>query len=427
MQASGATPPRRALVGGPGADLRAVRAYLVGVADSAPLPLIEIGWLVAGELEAIELPVVDAARERLLAYLRRVLPEFVWRMPVLQRRRLVESTQVEPVTLLEAAATEREAHRWDFVIVVTDAELHSRYTAFALGMPSRALSAAVLSTAHLEPAAFAERSSDALAEMLTERIEHLALHLLGHLNGLQHCDDRTSAMWQVRTAQDLDRIEGYNEPELAHLRRELCDVADVRLEEEPGPRLGPLLFHLTVAWRNRDDILAAVRQIAPWTFPLRFSRLTIAAVSTLLVLVITAESWDLGMSQDTRAVTVFACLSVLGSTVFVLQRHRLLVRRTSRLTEQTVITRLSMALAVLVGMAGTWLLLFAIVFGASQVLFGEDLVRGWAASLDGPPQLEHYLVFSGFVATFGILIGALGASFEPGGYFRHVAYIDEET
>ena len=191
--------------------------------------------------------------------------------------------------------------------------------------------------------------------------------------------------------------------------------------------MGPLLFHLTVAWRNRGEILAAMRQIAPWTFPLRFGRLTIAAASTLLILVITAESWDLGMSQRAGEVITFAGLAVLGSALFVLQRHRLLVRTGSRLTEQTVITRLSMALAVLVGMAGTWLLLFALVFFCSQVLFDEALVRGWAQSLDEPPGLERYLVFSGFVATLGIIIGALGASFEPGGYFRHVAYIDEET
>lgn len=391
------------------------------------VPLIEIGWLVAGELEALDREAVEGARDQLLAHLSGALPQFVWRMPLLRRRRLVELPRVEPVPLLEAAAVEREAHAWDFVLVITDAELMSRYTTFALGMPARALSAAVLSTAHLEPAPAAGGSEEAARHTLRCRIERLAMHLLGHLAGLKHCDDPRGAMWQVRLARDLDGIRGFLPEELASLAHELQDVADLRLEEEPGPRPHPVRFYLRSAWHNRGDVLANVRQIAPWRFPLRFGRLTIAAVSTLLVLLITAESWDLGMSQRLGVTSAFAVASVVGATVFVLQRQRLLVRRPARLTEQTVVTNLSMALSVAVGLTTTWLLLFAIVLAFGLLLFPDDLVRGWAASLERQPGIDRYLVFSGFVATLGILIGALGASFEPGGYFRHVAYIDEET
>jgi hypothetical protein len=34
---------------------------------------------------------------------------------------------------------------------------------------------------------------------------------------------------------------------------------------------------------------------------------------------------------------------------------------------------------------------------------------------------------AGFIASLGIAIGALGASFEEHQYFRHIAFIDEET
>jgi hypothetical protein len=52
---------------------------------------------------------------------------------------------------------------------------------------------------------------------------------------------------------------------------------------------------------------------------------------------------------------------------------------------------------------------------------------GWAASLNGEIQAVHYVVLAAFVASLGLLIGALGASFEQHYYFRHVTYIDEET
>ena len=52
---------------------------------------------------------------------------------------------------------------------------------------------------------------------------------------------------------------------------------------------------------------------------------------------------------------------------------------------------------------------------------------GWAASLGRPVGHDEVLAFAGFVAALGILVGALGASFEDQTYFRHVAYVDEET
>jgi hypothetical protein len=61
------------------------------------------------------------------------------------------------------------------------------------------------------------------------------------------------------------------------------------------------------------------------------------------------------------------------------------------------------------------------------LFFQQPLIAGWAASLDGAVSTTHYLILSAFVASFGLLIGALGASFEQHYYFRHVTYIDEEA
>ena len=70
----------------------------------------------------------------------------------------------------------------------------------------------------------------------------------------------------------------------------------------------------------------------------------------------------------------------------------------------------------------SWLTLFL-----SQTFFSPHLIEGWAASLDGKIYPYHFFVLASFVASLGIIIGALGASFEEQGYFRHVAYVDEET
>lgn len=85
------------------------------------------------------------------------------------------------------------------------------------------------------------------------------------------------------------------------------------------------------------------------------------------------------------------------------------------------------ALVMLCGMLTTYGLLFTGAFLLGIGVFHRQVVTGWAASLPGALHLGHYVLLAAFVASLGLLIGALGASFEEQHYFRHIAYVDEET
>lgn len=76
------------------------------------------------------------------------------------------------------------------------------------------------------------------------------------------------------------------------------------------------------------------------------------------------------------------------------------------------------------GMATTWALLLGTTIILGTLLFDGSIVNGWTSNLGGP---EHRLVFSGFVAALGLLVGALSSSFEEQTYLRYVGYVDEET
>ena len=65
--------------------------------------LIEMGWILAGRLEPEDRAAVEKAHKRLLEYLRRTLPEFDWKMPVVERREFTRRTRVEPMVLLDLA------------------------------------------------------------------------------------------------------------------------------------------------------------------------------------------------------------------------------------------------------------------------------------------------------------------------------------
>ncbi|ABA59333.1 conserved hypothetical protein [Nitrosococcus oceani ATCC 19707] len=392
--------------------------------QSYPPNTIELGWLIINELESVEEISISQGRAQMLQYLQQHFPQFEWRMPVIKRTEQPHGTLEAPTDLLQKGEHEREIRRWDYAFVVTRADLKSYYKPYALAIPSRAINVAVLSTARL---AF-HLDDDKNNTVMAQQIFALGMHLLGDLNDLPHRDDPKGFMYPPRIIRDLDGMTSYSQKEQEQLAEAFAEVGDIRLEEQfQTGKTRPWLFYLKVLGRSRGDIASAVIQAKPWEFPFRLSRLTAAAISTLLVLIITAEVWELGMSQPPLLVTGLSLLALTGTSLFILKRQQLLLHRGKRpLTEQTVITNLAITTVVVLGMTTTYLMLFLLVLLLGKVFYNPVLLQGWAASLESHIYLRHYLVLSGFIASLGIMIGSLGASFEGQRYFRHVTYVDEE-
>jgi hypothetical protein len=215
--------------------------------------------------------------------------------------------------------------------------------------------------------------------------------------------------------------------ELEELAQALAEVADLRLEETSAPP-SAWRFYLRASWERAREIGSAVVQARPWEFPLRLSRLTAAAFSALFILLVTAEVWDLGTSQQPQTMGALSLLVVGGTTVFILAKQKLILRRArGRVSEQAVVMNVSAVLVVLIGMLTTYAALFGLTVGLGLSLFGGELIARWAPAVDPSDTLDPLLVLAGLVSSLGLLIGSLGASFEGHHYFRHVIYADEET
>jgi predicted Zn-dependent protease len=393
------------------------------------MSLIEIGWVIVGRLDDTEREAVSLARDHLQTYLQQAFPDFTWRMPLLQREKLLREHREEIVELLDYGVIERQMKHWDFAFILTNADLISYYKPYALGAPARSVSVAVMSTARLDPQAMQSPvAPEERRAAMGRRLATLALHLFGHLNGLPHHEDAQGCMYDLETVDELDQMMHFTAAQVEWLTANLQEVADLRLEEEPAVRARPVWFYVRGMWISRNDIVNAILRAKPWEFPFRLNRLTTAATSALLVLLVTAEVWDAGMTQPTGLVIVLSLGALLLTSAYILKRQRLLTRReTSALSEQMVVTNISITAVVVLGMLTTYLLLFMGAFGCSTLLFRRHVITGWAVSLSGDIQAMSYVVLSAFVASLGLVIGALGASFEQQYYFRHITYIDEET
>lgn len=416
-----------------------LESHLTSADDSAvagsPLPVLEIGIVIAGEPDTVDVEAVRIARDDFEEQLRAEFPVFDWHVQLVQRPEIPSPRMVEPVMLLEHGSQERDSGRRDFGFVITPSELRARYRPFAFAAIARSLDLAVISTARLDP-----RMSDITAEenkrrsVICRRLLFLLKHSLGHLSGVireskpGHDETSNDVMRNVESPEDLDCTCRFADMQTMQMIDVLQEVADVRVEETPeaGRQSRGLLF-LKACRVNRHEVLDAVWQAEPWKFPLRLGRLTTASVSSMALLMLTAETWELAFSQSAWSITVLLLVSLFVTTAYVVARQRLLVRRGERrMTEQIAVSNAAASLIVFCGMATMAALLFVLTTMLGVLLFSPSLIAGWTGA-EMTPHRDNWLLMSGLVSSFGILIGALGASFEDSHHFRHVTLIDEET
>lgn len=391
-------------------------------------PVIEVGWIIAGKLDDLDRNATESARELVLSFFAERFPTVEFEMPIIYREEMVHGLREEPVKLLDTAVVERNLKRWDYTVVVTPVDLIGHYKADALAAVSRTLESAVVSTARIDPKAFRGiLDKDVRLKRLSHRVFVLVLHCLGHMMGLDHDEGTSNAMFDFKSVQELDGNRELNEAQIERLLLELEETADHRLEETSHRDSATPIFYAKAAWLNRREIIDAIVDSKPWYFPFRLSRLTAAATSAMLVLLVTAEIWELGTSQSVNSVVTLSTSAIVATTVYILIRQKLLVRRERRsLSEQNVVTNIATFSIVLAGMLSTYAFLFLATSTLGFTLFDSRLITHWTNG-DQPFVNGHYLILSGFIASLGIFIGSLGVSFEDQHYFRHITFVDEEV
>ncbi len=401
--------------------------------------------MLVGDYSAEAARVARLGRAAFLRQVRSQFPQFSWHAPLIEVPAVTGEATPEPVTLLDAALVEREGRRLDFAFAIWAGEMSGYERPHPMGAPSAIIGCAAAAIGRLLPESWDDESEDrrTLLAQSGDHVRALVCHLLGHLVGLGHVDDATDFLHAPHDVGDLARMTAFGPVTVERLQRELADVADPRLEERPDrnpPRglsryasyVARSRFAVNAAWDNRDDVWLLLKRAKPWFLPLRLGRLVTAAASTLVILLMTAEAWEAGMSQTPLRLVVLSVASLVVATAYLVNKQRLLVARPrrgkpARHSEQRSVGNVAVVLAVLIGMTVTYAALFVSALIAAWVCYPTPLVENWAASVEAPTGVDKYLRLAAGVAALGLGIGALGASFEPRGYVRHVAYVDEEV
>ena len=325
-----------------------------------------------------------------------------------------------PLDFLEIGLAEKLERRLPFLLIITEVDLASSSLAYTLALPSQLTNVAVISTKRLSPAFWGDPDDP---ERAARRLAALMLHSFGHLVALEHHPDPTNAMFLPGEVEDLDRMEALTPAQHARMARTLPEEANERWTRD-----GKLLFALTTLVRDAPGIARAVARANPFRLMTKMPTMIAAALSVIVVLIFSAETWDVATAVSVPQVAGFSAMC-LGGAAFVLYRafaFDTLLSRDRRLTESAVVTTAATLLSLLL----TLLVMFALFGGLMWLViltvFPAALMESWPGVGAATTGLDH-LKLSLFLAAMGVLAGSLGGRSDSRDLVRGVLFITEET
>jgi len=377
-------------------------------------PLLQIG-LVSTAIEAsLESSVTTGIRARLEDSLVAQFPDFHWEFETAHSPHHTEEELHDPLHLVETAFREKVARHWDAAILVTDTPIRGNTRPFTVAIPSSALEVGVVSRALFETAEDSEATAVKTAAVI--------VFLLGSLWGLAPSGE--GAM-QVPGRLDDIELESFNETQTAWLRERLSEVADARIEEKDAgsSRRNLPAFYLQSLLANPRGIASDVIGYRPWWQPFRLSRLTAAAVVSVVFLFLGAEAWEIGFHLSPGVLLGGTLLSVFISAIAIYSGQNLSeIAPAGALNEQLARTRIVLFLCLLIGMLSLGVVLFTISLAVASVL-PEARIETWTGK---DPDLEALSRFATFTAMLGVLAGALGGNLEENADLKARFFFDEE-
>ncbi|QLH81429.1 hypothetical protein [Halosimplex pelagicum] len=325
-----------------------------------------------------------------------------------------------PSEFLDEAALRMVEGPYDLVVVVTDAPLLARNRRRVAGLASPLGRIAVVSTHRLRVSARgrARRSLDAPAVRYNGAA--VLLHQVGHLLGAGHdADGGVMAPWEF----DPERrsVPSFDADVRRHLERTASRVPEESVESRSVAEL--VGFHLTSAARNPRQLLGALATSRAPLLPLFLPKLSTAAVAPTLILVFSAETWDVGLNLDNATAGLFAVASVLAAAVYLVFSLNLNVPRERRavVTEHVALLNVAILGILLAGMAGLFALVGGIMLVVEFFVFPPNLMTNWPSLEDPVVTTVDIVRIAGFIATIGVLTGALAGGLEDRTILRHLA------
>jgi len=351
-------------------------------------------------------PLIKQVTGQLTELLGEWLPEFDWQIDPVRREIHPSSTGSHALPLLEFAAHQKLLRQWDFALVITQEPLVGAGNEIILGAVSSVLESSVLS---LEALLDRRNAETALA---------IQLHLLGRLLDLPEAEEGVMQRIQLRQPPALQL---FTESELTRVRTRLHEVADLRIEEKTSPPRHAFSFFFQTIWADPSGILQDILAYRPWKQPFRLAKLSASSIATMIILMLTAEVWEIGVHMPWPLLAGLAILSITAATLLVFYGRQLfqLCQQFLR-TEQNTRARVVLLSCLGLGMVSLYVVLWLVAFGIALAV-PDSVHDGW---LQRDVGLDGIARFCALVSGLGVAAAALGGNLEDPEDLKYELFVD---
>ncbi|UTF52173.1 hypothetical protein [Natronosalvus rutilus] len=347
--------------------------------------------------------------------------DVTWRFYLEDAVPLADHDKRRPSEFLDRATHQMVEGPYDLILVVTDVPLVSSKERFVPGLASPLSRVAVVSTNNLRNAPRNEPRRSLEDDAVRWNTATLVVHLVGHMLGARHRDADGGVMEPFQFDPDRRAVPPFDADVERYLHRIAAELPAA--EARPRGLVARLVFHAASAVRNPKRVLQALGNSRAPLLPLSLPKLSTAALAPTLVIVFSAESWDVGFHMTNVTAALFAVVSIFTATLYLLfvqnlsfprKRHRIV-------TEHTALVNVTVFFVLLLAMVGLFGLVWAIILVIELVVFPPNLMSNWP-SLEEPAVGFVDLVRTGaFISTIGVLSGALAGGLESRLIISHLA------
>lgn len=337
---------------------------------------------------------------------------------------LLESDSPQrPSDFLDDASLRMGEGPYDAVLVLTNVALLSRRKRTEAGLASPVSRVMVVSTRKLITSRRGEPVRALSAEAVRWNAATLLLHLLGHISGLPHKEvDESRLMVPFEYREDRRKVPTFTKEEQDKLHKRSDRLPERELWG--GTLLEGFVFHVLMAFRHPRELFTPLLKNGALLLSLSLPGLATAAVAPSFLLVFTAEIWDVGLNMSNLTTTVYALLSIMAASFYLVQVQSLLLPRKEKrvLTEHLAVANSVIFLSILLTCIGLFILVGALMFVIEIYIFPEGLMKTWPTLLDIPEiHWTHKLRLAAFISTVGVTTGALAGGFESRTVMQHLA------
>ena len=351
-----------------------------------------------------------------------------WFFHVAEPAALDSDNPRQPADFLDEASLRMAEGPFDMVVVITDVALVSRKNRVEAGLASPVCRVLVVSTRKLMTAPRGRLLRKLTADVVRWNGAALLLHLLGHISGLHHkSKGESKVMAPFEFYEGRKSIPRFSEAEREVLRKRAEDLPERELRG--GGALEGLVFHVLMSLRHPKHVLLPLLRNWAFLLPLSLPGLATAAVAPSFLLVFTAEIWDVGLNMSNQTAIIYAVISILAASFYLVRVQSLFLPRKEKrtLTEHLAVGNTVIFLSILFACVGLFVLVGLLMFVIESYIFPEGLMKTWPTLLDQPViDLTAKIRLAAFISTIGVTTGALAGGLESKTVIQHLALFQDE-